>query len=180
MTGLTRFVQIPLMTVIICLCSWISIPMTVPVTMQTFAVFLALKLLGGRDGTLSILIYLLLGAVGVPVFSSFGSGVGHLLGPTGGFLWGFVLCGLVYMLFEKYIKSKHRSLLALITGTVLCYVVGTVWFILYTTLSGGTLAFSEAIVLFVLPCIIPDAIKLILANLLGNKLSNLIKNIKSP
>ena len=84
--SITSMIYIALMAVIITICSWISIPGPVPFTLQTFAVFTALLLLGTRDGLISIVVYLLLGAVGVPVFSGFSGGIGHLLGPTGGYL----------------------------------------------------------------------------------------------
>ena len=82
-------------------CSWISIPATVPFTLQTFAVFCSLGLLGGRRGTAAILVYLLLGALGVPVFAGFSGGIGILFGTTGGYLLGFILMGLVYWLGER-------------------------------------------------------------------------------
>lgn len=71
--------------VLIAICSWISIPMTVPFTLQTFAVFLAVGVLGGKRGSLAVLIYILLGAVGIPVFAGFSGGIGVLLGNTGGY-----------------------------------------------------------------------------------------------
>ena len=78
-----------LMAVLISVCSWISIQTVVPFTMQTFAVFCALELLGGTRGTMAVAVYLLLGAVGVPVFAGFTGGVGILFGTTGGYLLGF-------------------------------------------------------------------------------------------
>ena len=84
--------------VLIALCSWISIPAVVPFTMQTFAVFLVLLVLGGRRGTMTIVVYVLLGAVGLPVFSQFGAGIGVLLGSTGGYILGFIFMGLTYRL----------------------------------------------------------------------------------
>lgn len=84
--------------VLIALCSWISIPAVVPFTMQTFAVFLVLLILGGRRGTMTIVVYVLLGAVGLPVFSQFGAGIGALLGSTGGYILGFIFMGLTYRL----------------------------------------------------------------------------------
>ena len=83
---------IALMAVVIALCSWISVPAAVPFTMQTFAVFCALLLLGGRRGTFAVALYILLGAFGLPVFSGFRGGIGALLGPTGGYIVGFLLC----------------------------------------------------------------------------------------
>ena len=72
-------VYIALAAVLICVCSWISIPMAVPFILQTFAVFCVLELLGGRRGTIAVCVYILLGAVGLPVFSGFTGGIGKLL-----------------------------------------------------------------------------------------------------
>ena len=80
-----KMAYISLGAVLIALCSWISVPATVPFTLQTFAVLLVCDLLGGRWGLVSVLLYLLMGAVGFPVFSGFSGGLGHLLGMTGGF-----------------------------------------------------------------------------------------------
>ena len=100
-----RFKTIDLAYIAICaalivICSWISIPTAVPFTLQTFAVFASLGLLGGKKGTLSVLVFLILGAIGLPVFANFGGGLGVLLGSTGGYLIGFIFMGLIYMLGE--------------------------------------------------------------------------------
>jgi len=87
--------------VIITVCSWISIPSAVPFTLQTFAVFLIVALLGGKRGTISILVYILLGAVGVPVFSGMTGGFMKLVGMTGGYIIGFIFIGLIYWLAQK-------------------------------------------------------------------------------
>ena len=75
-----RIVYTGIFAVLLAVCSWISIPTVIPFTLQTFAVFLTVLLLGGKQGTISIFIYLLLGAVGIPVFSNFGAGLGYLFG----------------------------------------------------------------------------------------------------
>ena len=80
---------------LIAVCAWISIPADVPFTLQTFAIFAVCGLLGGRRGTVSVLVYLLLGAVGAPVFAGFRGGFASLLGTTGGYLVGFVLLTLI-------------------------------------------------------------------------------------
>ena len=79
---------IALFAVVMAVCAWISIPAAVPFTLQTFGVFLAVGLLGGKRGTLAVLIYLLLGAVGIPVFAGFNGGLGYMLGATGGYIVG--------------------------------------------------------------------------------------------
>ena len=92
-TGSSVFIA--LFAVLICVCAWISIPTIVPFTMQTFAVFLALNVLGSRKGTVCICIYLLLGAMGMPVFSNGTAGLGVLLGTNGGYMIGWIWAGLV-------------------------------------------------------------------------------------
>ena len=83
-------------------CAWIAVPLPgISFTMQTFAVLLTLGVLGGRWGTVSIFLYLLLGLVGLPVFTGFRGGAAALLDPTGGVLWGFLLGTLVYWILER-------------------------------------------------------------------------------
>lgn len=105
-------VYIALGAVLISICSWISIPTTVPFTMQTFAVFFVLSALGGKRGTVAIIVYILLGAVGIPVFSNFTSGIGILLGNTGGYivvlyLWGWST-GCLFIIQEKSVGRNPR------------------------------------------------------------------------
>ena len=99
-------VYISIFTVIIAVCSWISVPMTVPVTLQTFGV------LGGRRGTMSVLLYILLGAVGLPVFSGFSGGIGRLTGNTGGYIVGFLFSALLMWGMEK-LFGKNRIVLGI-------------------------------------------------------------------
>lgn len=98
---------IGLFAVVIAICSWISIPTVVPFTLQTFAVFLTVSVLGGKRGTLSVIIYVLLGAVGLPVFSGFKGGVGALLNTTGGYIIGFIFSALIMWAFEKAFRPKN-------------------------------------------------------------------------
>ena len=118
---------------LIAICSWISVPLTVPFTLQTFAVFFLLTLFGGKRGTLSVLVYILLGAVGLPVFSGMQGGIGVLAGNTGGYILGFVLTGLIFWGAEALFgKSAVSQLAALTLGLAVCYLFGTLWFMLYT------------------------------------------------
>jgi len=154
---------------LLAVCAWVSIPLGDTVlTLQTFGVFLCLLLLGGKWGCVSIAIYLLLGAVGLPVFSGFRGGFGALLGVTGGFLWGFLAMGLTYWALSRFGKVP-----ALIAGLLICYGCGCFWFRLY---SGGGLAIL--LLRCVVPYLIPDAIKLWLAVTLSKRLSKVI-NIPS-
>ena len=118
-----------LFAALIAICSWISIPTAVPFTLQTFAVFLALGVLGGKLGTLSVAVYLLLGAVGLPVFAGFQGGLGALLGATGGYLAGFLLTALTVWGAERRLgKSAPVFLASCLLGLALCYLFGSVWF----------------------------------------------------
>lgn len=143
-------------------CAWLAVPISdIGFTMQTFGVFLALGLLGGKWGTVSISLYLLLGLVGLPVFSGFRGGPGMLLGVTGGYLWGFLISGFAYWVLERFGKLP-----AMIVGLLTCYACGTLWFLQYS--EGGL-----ALVLLrcVVPYLIPDGIKIGLAWSLSKRLA---------
>lgn len=148
------------------LCAWLSIPLgTIRFTMQTFSVFLSLEVLGGKWGTGSILVYLLLGAAGVPVFSGFQGGLYPLLGPTGGFLWGFAVAGLVYWALEG-LSSR-----AMVPGLLACYGCGCGWFLIYAPGTGLWAAVLHCVV----PYLVPDIIKLLLARRTGSRLRRQLK-----
>ena len=117
---------IALMAALIALCAWISVPLgPVPFTMQTFGIFAALGLLGGRRGTLAFLIYLLLGIVGLPVFSGFSAGAGVLFGATGGYLLGYLAAALLFWgLTAKLGQTLPVMASAMVLGLVLCYGLG--------------------------------------------------------
>lgn len=153
---------------LIAICAWISIPIgDIAFTLQTFAIFLALGTLGGKWGTVSILIYLALGAVGLPVFTGFQGGIGTLLGVTGGYLWGFLLSGLGYWTLERLGKP-----LAMAAGLALCYACGCCWFLVY---AGSGLGLWVIVFKCVLPYLIPDGIKLALALSVSGRLKKHIK-----
>ena len=97
---------IAIFAVLIAICSWISIPMTVPFTLQTFGVFMAVGVLGGKRGSLAVLVYILLGAIGVPVFAGFSGGLGILLNNTGGYIIGFLFSALVMWAMECSLGQK--------------------------------------------------------------------------
>lgn len=160
-----------LFSVIICICSWLSIPSAVPFTLQTFAVFLTMLVLGGKRGTAAIALYILLGSFGLPVFHSFTGGIGILLGPSGGYITGFLLLSLTYWLITKKAGEKlWTKALALLTGLILCYLTGCVQFALVSEVS-----IKSAFLICVLPFLLPDTVKLILSLLLSNKIIKISK-----
>lgn len=143
-------------------CAWLSVPVgDIAITMQTFGVFLTLLLLGGAQGTVACGVYLLLGAVGLPVFSGFQGGLGILLSPTGGYLLGFLALALCYWALKKPLGE----MVALGLGLLLCYGCGTVWFYF---MYGGS--FWMVLVKCVVPYLIPDACKLLLARLISKRI----------
>ena len=147
---------IALFAVLIAVCAWISIPTTVPFTLQTFGIFLAVGVLGGKRGTLAVLVYLLLGAVGIPVFAGFSGGVGCLLGSTGGYLVGFLFTALVMWAMERLMGKKLWVLaLSMLLGLVVCYAFGTVWFILVYARTTGEIGLLTALGWCVFPTFSP-------------------------
>jgi biotin transport system substrate-specific component len=165
-----------LLAVIIAVCSWISIPATVPFTLQTFAIFLAVGLLGGKRGTLAVLVYILLGAVGIPVFSGFAGGIGVLFGSTGGYILGFLGSALVYWLITAHFGSRLPvRIIAMVLGLAVCYAFGTAWFMVVYARTSGAIGLATALSWCVLPFIIPDLCKLALAVILTDRIARHIK-----
>jgi len=152
-----------LFAALLAICAWISIPATVPFTLQTMGLFLAMGLLGGKRCTLAVLLYLLLGLVGIPVFSGFRGGFAVLAGITGGYLIGFVFAALVYWLITARSGRFGVMLLGMITGMVVYYVFGTAWFMLFYAKSYGAIGLGAALSMCVIPFVVPDLIKLALA-----------------
>lgn len=154
---------IALMAVLISVCSWLSVPAAIPFTMQTYAVFTALLLLGGRRGSIAVAVYIALGAVGLPVFSGFAGGIGKLMGPSGGYIFGFMLTALCYWLFEKLLGKKlWVKTVSLIVGLALCYAFGTVWFVKVYS-AAKPISYTSALGMCVFPFIVPDLVKMTLA-----------------
>ena len=158
-------------TVLITICSWISIPTAIPFSLQTFAVFLAVAILGGKRGTLSVAIYVLLGAIGVPVFAEFTGGIGIILGNTGGYIIGFIFSALVMWLMESLFGRKlWVQGISMVLGLIACYAFGTAWFMFVYMRATGAVGLSTVLGWCVVPFIIPDAVKIALALMLSSML----------
>ena len=168
-------VYIAVFAVIMAICSWISIPTTVPFTLQTFGVFIAVGILGGKRGTLAVLVYIILGAIGVPVFSGFTGGVGILVGTTGGYIVGFLFSALVMWLMEK-IPGKRSviQVISMIIGLIVCYAFGTAWFMIVYSRANGAVGLAAVLGWCVIPFIIPDLVKIIFAYVLSRKLKKYV------
>ena len=150
---------ISLMTALTVVSAWISIPFgAVPVTLQTFVVYISAALLGQKKSTLSVFVYLLLGCVGLPVFSGFRGGFGVLAGATGGYAAGFLLISLISgFIISKTGNKVHIMIIAFLAGTVACYAAGTLWYVFVFLEGNGTTGVLAACVL---PFIVPDIIKI--------------------
>lgn len=168
-------VYIAVFAVIMAICSWISIPTAVPFTLQTFGVFVAVGVLGGKRGTLSILVFILLGAIGVPVFAGFSGGIGVLAGTTGGYIIGFLFSALVMWAMEKLpVKNTFTQILSMILGLVVCYAFGTVWFMVVYSRANGPVGLAAVLGWCVIPFIIPDLVKIAVAFGLSKKLKKYV------
>ena len=155
-----------LMAVLLCVCTWIAIPGPVPFTLQTLAVFTAVELLGARRAFWSVAVYLLMGAAGLPVFSGMAGGLGILLGPTGGYLLGFLLVPWICHVVTVVGKGKTVRIVGMVLGMIGCYALGTAWFVFV----GGGADWRGALMLCVVPFLLPDAVKLVLAMTLAGTL----------
>lgn len=165
-------IYIAVFAVLIAICSWISIPTVVPFTLQTFAIFLSVGVLGGKRGTLAVLVYILLGLIGIPVFAGFSGGIGVLAGNTGGYIMGFLLSALVMWAMEKILGRKLWVLaLSMIIGLFVCYAFGTAWFMIVYTRNTGAVGLASVLGWCVVPFLIPDFIKIALAFILSKRLA---------
>lgn len=151
------------------ICSWISIPLgftPVPMNLATLAVFLAGGLLGPKYGPLSLSVYALAGAVGVPVFAGFRGGISVLAGPTGGFVAGYIAAAFVAgLICRKGNLNTARIAFAYILSLAVCYGLGIIWFMASTGTGAGA-----ALVSCVIPFLPGDAIKITAAVILTKKL----------
>lgn len=175
MTKTYDMVYIGVCAVLIAICSWIAIPAAVPFTLQTMGVFTVIGLLGGRRGTMAVLIYILLGAIGLPVFAGFTGGIHIILGSTGGYIAGFLLSALVMWGMEKLFgRSRIVLLLSMLAGLLVCYAAGTIWFMAVYTRTTGAVGVGTVLGWCVIPFIIPDLIKIAVAMFLTDRLAGVV------
>ena len=156
-------------------CSQIQIPLpAIPINLALFAVHLCAALLAPRYAALSMAAYILLGAVGVPVFSGFRGGLDALLGPTGGYILGFLATAPITGLMMG--DGKLRRLIpAMVLGLLACYVFGTAWFMVVYTRNTGAIGLWTALGWCVFPFILPDAAKMALAALVARRLKPILR-----
>lgn len=170
---------IALFTALIAVCAQITIPMTVPFTLQTFAVMLTCGVLGGKRGTISVALYIVMGALGLPVFASFSCGIAYLLGSTGGYIVGFLFGALEMWAMEKL---SRRSMVwmgvSMVLSVAICYAFGTAWFAAVYVMNGTPQSLGTILSWCVIPFILPDLAKCALALDLTDRLLRILPRIE--
>ena len=168
---------IAVMAAITCILGPLSIPIPVspvPISLTNLAIYLTVCLLGWKFGTISYLIYLLIGIAGLPVFSGFSSGFAKLLGPTGGYLIGFIFLALIMgFALDHFDRKLVPTIIGMIIGMAVCYAFGTVWLAKLLSLS-----FKEGLMMGVIPYLAGDAAKIIIAAIVGPKLYGATQKIR--
>ena len=172
-----KYTMCALFVAFISVCSQISIFIgTIPISLSLLAVFMAGLILGYKYGTLSVIVYILLGLTGIPVFAGAKGGIAVLMGPTGGFLIGYILCALIIGFVSEKMKSgKVYILVSIVTGLIICYILGAVWFSLITGNS-----FSTTLKICIIPFIPGDIIKIVVSMFLYNKIKSRLNFIINP
>lgn len=167
---------------IICIAAPFSVPLPglIPISLATFAVYLAGAMLGAKRGTIAVVVYILLGAVGLPIFSGFSGGFAKLLGVTGGYIIGYIPCAMITGIFADMQKGKKALNIpvGMILGTLACYVFGTAWFMIFTKTDLVTSLMS-----CVVPFLIGDAIKIAAATAISaplkSRLDSIMRGVRS-
>lgn len=155
---------IAVMTAVMCILGPLSLPIgIVPISLTNLAIYLAIYALGAKRGTLSYIVYLFIGIVGLPVFSGFSGGFTKLLGPTGGYLIGFAFMAFISGIFiDKFSNKIYMCFLGMVLGTIVTYLLGTAWLSYETKMT-----FNAALYAGVIPFVPGDLIKMIVASLIG-------------
>ncbi len=167
-----RMSCIALMSALICAVAPISIPIgPVPISMATLIIYLSAYILGGRMTAASCLIYLLIGLLGIPVFSGFTSGPGCLFGPTGGYLFGYLFLAVISGFFiSRCHGSRLMAAAGMVLGTAALYFLGTCWLALQAHLS-----IPAALAAGVIPFLPGDALKIILVLAIGPSIASRLR-----
>lgn len=167
---------IGVMTAVTCILGPLVIPLPispVPISFTNLAVYLAVYVLGTKAGTISYLVYLLLGFSGLPVFSGFTGGIVKLAGPTGGYLVGFIFMALIAgWAIDRFPGKYALQAAGMVLGTAVCYVFGTVW------LAGQLgIGFAAGLGVGVIPYLPGDAVKILFAVMVGARVRRELRRV---
>ena len=165
---------IAMLAAFLCVLAPFSVPAgVIPITLATFAVYVAAAVSGKREGTIAVILYILIGGIGVPVFSGFTGGFQKIAGVTGGYLVGFIPCAfLTGWLIDRHEKRKWIYPLAMAAGTLVCYALGTAWYCVLTKTG-----LSAALTMCVVPFLAADAVKIAAASAVSVPLRPRIRRI---
>lgn len=163
-TSARQLTLIGVMSAVLCVLGPLSLPVgLVPVSLTNLAIYFTIYVLGRKRGTISYMVYLLIGLIGLPVFSGFSGGFPKLAGPTGGYLIGFIFMAFISGIFiDKFSNKIYICFFGMVIGTIVTYLFGTAW-LAYV----AHMTFNKALAIGVLPFIIGDLIKIIIAALIG-------------
>lgn len=174
-----QMVLVAVMAAAICVVAPFSVPLpftAVPISFTNFMIYLALFAIGWKRGTIAYILYMAIGAVGVPVFSGFTGGLQKFAGPTGGYLIGFVFLAIIAGLFIDGINKKEDAsetvkivfyVVGMVLGLTVCYIFGTIWFMIYTKTPFEMASVSSVLGMCVIPFLPGDAVKIIVATIVG-------------
>lgn len=175
-TNIYKMILCALFAALTAVFSQIALPIgPVPINLATFVVFCAAALLGSKLGVLSLIIWVALGVAGVPVFSMFRSGLGALVGPTGGYIIGYIPAAFITgLLIEKFNKSNkiHLYIVSMLVGSLVCYIMGTAWF-MYSLGRG----LWDSLMICVIPFLPGDIIKVITAAMIAKRIRPMLNKI---
>nr|WP_317378316.1 biotin transporter BioY [uncultured Faecalimonas sp.] len=175
-TNTRTLVRIALVTAVTCILAPLSIPLPfspVPLSLTNFVLYVSIFLLGWKSATISYLVYLLLGTVGLPVFSGFAGGLGKLAGPTGGYLVGMIFLTILSgFIAERCSRKPVIIFLGMLLGSAVNYLFGTLWLCMQLHLS-----FLEGLMTGVVPYIVFDIIKMVIALIIGITVQKRLKHL---
>lgn len=172
-----EMVFIAICAALICVLAPISVPVgAIPISLGTFAIYFSAALLGGKRGTIAVIVYIMLGVVGLPVFTAMRGGAAVLFGATGGYIIGYIPLAFLTGVFSDMRSKLHWTMpLGMVLGTVVMYTFATAW---YMIINGCTLA--AALLACAVPFLVFDAVKMVLATLLAvvlrSRLSRYLEN----
>jgi biotin transport system substrate-specific component len=174
---LQKLVLASLLAALIAVGGYIAVPIgPVPIVLQNLFVLVAALLLGARWGAAAVAVYLLAGACGLPVFAGGGGGIGHLFGPRGGYLFGFLVASwVVGAISEASRRQPLAEIAAMLLGSLIIYAIGVPWL---KTLLG--LSYAKALALGMYPFIIGDLIKIAAAFAIVKSVRPLLRQAPTP
>lgn len=162
---------IALMTAVLCIIGPFSVPIgPVPLSLALVGIYLSAYLLGAKKGTIAVFLYILLGTLGLPVFTGFAGGVAKLFGPTGGYIAGYILTALICGFFVERTDKIYIQFVGMVLGLIACYTLGTIWFMFQAHVS-----VAEALATCVIPFVAFDLIKIALGMGLGLTIKKALK-----